>query len=146
MKTITAILAVICVLLVATLIVLLGQNARLKSQIQKQNDAIPGQYLQRLGEFRITAAVKNPDDSPARAQDSFMNCVEGVVTNVSGKKLEVAIIGFTLRDNAGNQVDYIETSTRNLSPHGTWKFKTRQFDSRLNPICTKFEGVIDSDN
>ena len=139
MKTTTVFFSVVCLIFAALSLVLLNQNLRLKEQVRKSEAALPGQYLQRLGEFQILPA----DEPSGKLQNSFWNCVEGVATNISGRKLTMAIVGFQLRDKSGNQVDYLEASTQNLDPHGTWKFKTRKFDARLNPVCIKFEGVVD---
>ena len=58
--------------------------------------------------------------------------IEGVLKNVSGKKLNYAQVSFVIYDSAGNNIGSAFDNINYLDADGTWKFKAIYFGQESN--------------
>lgn len=57
----------------------------------------------------------------------YTHYIEGILKNVSGKKLDYAQVSFVIYDSAGNTIGSAFDNISNLERNGTWKFKAIYF-------------------
>lgn len=58
--------------------------------------------------------------------------IEGVLKNVSGKKLSYAQVSFVIYDSAGNNIGSAFDNVNYIDVNGTWKFKATYFGQESN--------------
>ena len=58
--------------------------------------------------------------------------IEGVLKNVSGKKLNYAQVSFVIYDSAGNNIGSAFDNINYIDVNGTWKFKATYFGQESN--------------
>lgn len=58
--------------------------------------------------------------------------IEGVLKNVSGKKLNYAQVTFVIYDTAGNNIGSAFDNVNYIDVNGTWKFKATYFGQEAN--------------
>ena len=58
--------------------------------------------------------------------------IEGVLKNVSGKKLNYAQVSFVIYDSAGNNIGSAFDNINYIDVNGTWKFKATYFGQEAN--------------
>lgn len=64
--------------------------------------------------------------------------IEGILKNVSGKKLDYAQVSFVIYDSAGNNVGSAYDNVNYIDANGTWKFKAMYYGQetsiKYNPV------------
>ena len=58
--------------------------------------------------------------------------IEGILKNVSGKKLNYAQVSFVIYDTAGNNIGSAFDNVNYIDVNGTWKFKATYFGQEPN--------------
>lgn len=58
--------------------------------------------------------------------------IEGILKNVSGKKLSYAQVSFVIYDSAGNNIGSAFDNINYIDVNGTWKFKATYFGQEQN--------------
>ena len=58
--------------------------------------------------------------------------IEGILKNVSGKKLNYAQVSFVIYDMAGNNIGSAFDNVNYIDVNGTWKFKATYFGEESN--------------
>lgn len=58
--------------------------------------------------------------------------IEGVLKNVSGKKLSYAQVSFVIYDTAGNNIGSAFDNVNYIDANGTWRFKAVYFGQEAN--------------
>ena len=58
--------------------------------------------------------------------------IEGILKNVSGKKLDYAQVSFVIYDMAGNNIGSAFDNINYIDANGTWKFKAIYFGQETN--------------
>lgn len=67
----------------------------------------------------------------------YTHSIEGILKNVSGRKLDYAQVSFVVYDTAGNNIGSAFDNVNFIDANGTWKFKAVYFGQeatiRYNP-------------
>lgn len=58
--------------------------------------------------------------------------IEGILKNVSGKRLDYAQVSFIIYDTAGNNIGSAFDNVNYIDVNGTWKFKATYFGQEPN--------------
>lgn len=58
--------------------------------------------------------------------------IEGILKNVSGRKLDYAQVSFVIYDMAGNNIGSAFDNVNYIDVNGTWKFKATYFGEESN--------------
>lgn len=58
--------------------------------------------------------------------------IEGILKNVSGRRLDYAQVSFVIYDTAGNNIGSAFDNVNYIDANGTWKFKAMYFGQETN--------------
>lgn len=62
----------------------------------------------------------------------YTHTIEGILKNVSGKRLDYAQVSFVIYDMAGNNIGSAFDNVNYIDANGTWKFKATYFGQEAN--------------